>query len=525
MKCFSFVLIFAAAMALGCKKQAQTAGSGVSPEGGVAIYSVFSDPMVIWDPSDTLSDEVIVFQNVYETLLRYNFSEKQYDRVLAESYFRSEDGLLWTFKLRNGVKFHSGGELNAGMVKRSIERLLERGYGAIELWDCLSEINIIDDFTVEFKLNFADNFEQIVSSAYGAYIFDVDAAEANGEAWFEEGNDAGSGPYKILRWTGGVETALVWFPEYWGGWHEKNFSTIVFKVTPEATVRQLQLETGEVDISMGLLSEQLEALRKDPDIFIEDADKFENLTLLFNTEKPPLSDPMVRRAIAYAIPYEDIVDKVMLGNARKARGYVPRGLWGHDENLFSYAQDKAMARRLLTSSGAAGSQLTITYVAEDETERQVAEILRTSLAEIGLNLRLQGMPWDAQWDRAKAPNPSDRQDLLLILFWPTYADPYNLLSMAYKSEDSINLNLAYYKNEKFDSIIEDARHIAGTDNAGAAALYKKAQEMLIRDVPGIAVFDTKGSLGFRKDFEGHKSNPYYTGVVYFYKTWRKQAVQ
>ncbi|MDR2468641.1 MAG: ABC transporter substrate-binding protein [Spirochaetaceae bacterium] len=504
----------------GCRKTAQNAAIEGAPEGGAVIYSVFSDPMVIWDPSDTLSDEVIVFQNVYETLLRYDFHEQRFAPILAEQYEKSADGLEWTFKLRDGVRFHTGNTLTAEIVKKSIERLIERGMGAIELWDCLDEITVVDPLTVRFKLKFADDFEHLVSSAYGAYIFDVDAAEQHGEEWFSEGNDAGSGPYMVQRWTPDAEVVLAWFPDYWGGWHKRNFGMIVFKTTPEATTRELQLEGGDADIAAGLLPEQLAVVRTNSKFVVDDAEKFENLTLQMNTKKAPLNDVRVRKALAWAIPYEDII-MMMEGMARQSYGYIPQGLWGHDKSLFTYSYNPEEARRLLAEAGVGKLSLTLTYVASDDTERQVAEIMKSSFASVGIDLRLQAMTWEAQWDLAKTDDISRRQDLFLTLYWPTYADPYNLISMGYRTEEAINLNLSYYSNSEFDEIIDRARRIAGTNREEAVSLYKRAQEILIRDVPGVALFDTNGAFGIRKNFAGHKANPYYTGVVFFYNTWRE----
>jgi peptide/nickel transport system substrate-binding protein len=159
-------------------------------------------------------------------------------------------------------------------------------------------------------------------------------------------------------------------------------------------------------------------------------------------------------------------------------------------------------------------------VAGDDVERQIAELLQSKFAELGFTLRIQAMPWDAQWDLAKATNPNDRQDLFLIYYWAVYADPYSYLSLAYKTENPIIYNLGYYTNPEFDALLDRAHNIAGSDRSQAIALYKQAQELLIRDVPGIALFDTKGSFGYRADFKGYRSNPYYTGVVFFYDTYR-----
>jgi peptide/nickel transport system substrate-binding protein len=503
------------------KKDAAPSPTGQNiPAGGAAVYAVYTEPLIIPDPSDTFSNEIIVFQNVYETLLRYDIKTKSFENLLAESYSKTQDGLTWTFKLRQGVKFHTGGVLLADTVKRSIERTRSRAKGASYIWEAVERITVIDPLTVEFNLKFAEAFENVVASAYGAYIFDVDAVEKNGDAWFTPGRDAGSGPYTIKSWTPAAELVLAYFPDYWKGWDKKNFVNVVFKTVPESNTRQLQLEAGEVDIAADLLAEQLEAIKRNPDLRVEQAEEFKNLSLEINTLKPPLNNRLVRQALAYAIPYDDIVQKILRGNAEQSSGYLPKGLWGQDPGIFKYSYNIDKSRELLAQAGVRGGNLTITYVAGDDVERQIAELLQSKFAEIGFTLRIQAMPWDAQWDRAKATNPNDRQDLFLIYYWAVYADPYSYLSMAYKTENPIIYNLGYYSNPEFDALLDRAHSIAGKDRSQAIVLYKQAQEILVRDVPGIALLDTRGSFGYRANFKGYRSNPYYAGVVFFYDAYR-----
>jgi peptide/nickel transport system substrate-binding protein len=517
-------VIFLAALTgvfAGGKNDTSPAPAGQNvPAGGAAVYAVRTEPLIIPDPSDTFSNEIIVFQNVYETLLRYDVKTKNFENLLAESYSKTSDGLTWTFKLRRGIKFHTGGSLSADVVKRSIERTIGRAKGASYIWEAVERITAVDPYTVEFKLKFPEAFENVVASAYGAYIFDVDAVEKNGDDWFTPGRDAGSGPYTIKSWAPAAELVLSYFPDYWKGWDKKNFTNVVFKTIPESNTRQLQLEAGELDITADLLAEQLEIIKRNPRIKVEQAEEFKNLSLEINTLKPPLNNPLVRQALAYAIPYDDIANKILLGNAEQSSGYLPKGLWGQDPGIFKYSYDINKARELLTQAGVQGGNLTITYVSEDNVERQIAELLQSKFAELGFTLRIQAMPWDAQWDRAKATNPNDRQDLFLIYYWAVYADPYSYLSMAYKSEDQIIYNLGYYANPEFDALLDKAHNTAGIDRGEAVALYRQAQEILIRDVPGIALFDTKSSFGYRADFKGYQANPYYTGVVFFYDTYR-----
>ncbi|MFC3749148.1 ABC transporter substrate-binding protein [Paenibacillus sp. GCM10012306] len=524
----SVVLVLSACGSKGNTPAANTGSStgsntssGNAPKGGIAVYSVNTDVMTFWDPSDSFSNEIIAMHNMYETLLRYNAETKSYDKLLAEDYSKSEDGLTWTFKLRKGVKFHTGAELSADLVKKSIERTIKRGKGASYIWEAVKEINVVDQYTVEFKLKYAAALDSIVSAGYSAFIFDADALDQHGEDWINQGNDAGSGPYTVQKWTKGSELVLTDYPEYWKGWQPKNFEKVVFKTTPEANTRVQQLESGEVDITNQLTPEMLKSLDGKSGVQVLKADAFQNLTLQINTLKAPFNTPKARQALAYAINYDSIVKDIMGGMAEQSTGYLPKGLWGQDPSLFKYSYNPEKAKELLKEAGVTGGKLSITYLSGDDTERQVAELLKVELAKVGVDLEIKGMTWDAQWDLAKSPDASQRQDLFLLYYWSGYSDPYGYLSIAYKTENPIVYNLGYYSNTKFDDLIDQARKNAGADRDGAAALYKQAQEILINDVPGISIFDLKYGYGLRDNFKGFSSNPYYANVVFFYDTYRE----
>lgn len=489
--------------------------------GGVAKYSVKTEPMVFWDPSDSFSAEIIAMQNMYETLIRYDVENDTYVNIIAESYSKSDDGLTWNFKIREGIKFHTGTTLDANSVKKSIDRTMERGKGASYIWEPVESINVVNDYEVEFKLKYAADLEGIVSAGYSAYIFDVDAIEKNGEEWLLEGNDAGSGPYTVEKWTNGSQLVLKAFPDYWKGWKENQFQKVVFEVNPESNTNQQLIQAGKIDISNSLTAEGVESLKETPGVRIETSPAFQNLTMQLNTQKAPFNDPKVRQAVAYAIPYNTIIDDVLGGLGEQSNGYVPTGLWGHSEDLQGYEENIDKAKLLIQEANVEQKDVTLTYVSGDEVERRTAELLKATLNNIGLNVEIKEMTWEAQWDLSKSADPNERQDMFLIYYWSGYSDPYGYLSMPYGTETDITYNLGYYSNEEFDSKINEAKQIAGIDKPKSEQLYKEAQEILLNDVPGISLIDMKYSYAVKDDFKGFVSNPYYANVVFFYDTYRE----
>ena len=255
--------------------------------------------------------------NVYQTLLRYDPFKDSFEPVLAESYEKSGDGLTWTFHLRKGVKFHTGNEMDAAAVKASIERTISRGKSATYIWDPVKSIEVTGKYTVVFHLKYAAALDLTVSAGYAAFIFDPKFSDHD---WFTAGHDSGTGPYMLQSHKGVTELVLTKFDDYWKGWEGKHFDKIVFETVPEASTRSLMIESGKADFTQRLPFTEIKALQGNPAVTIVHTPSFQNLLALFDTQKPPLDNKLVREALAFTIPYKDIVEGVLGGYGRQSRG-------------------------------------------------------------------------------------------------------------------------------------------------------------------------------------------------------------
>ncbi len=486
----------------------------------VAVYAYTSEVTIFWDPSDTFSNEIIWMNNVYETLLRYNPFKDTFEPVLAESYEKSADGKTWTFHLRKGVKFHTGNEMDAAAVKASIERTINRGKGASYIWDAVSSIETPDKYTVVFHLKYSTSLDLVVAAGYSAFIFDPKFSD---HEWFKAGHDSGTGPYMVESHKGNEEIVLTKFPEYWKGWSGKHFDKVLFKEVPEASTRRLMIGAGQADFTEMLPISEINALKGNPNVKIVHTPSFQNLLALFNTQKPPLNNKLVREALAYTIPYQDIVAGVLGGFGRQSRGVVPYGLWGYSDRIKQYTTSLETAKVLLKEAGYAkgGFKLLLVYTSGDENERRVAELWKSELAKLNINLEVRGMPWDSQWDLAKSPDPNKRQDIFLFYWWPDYANPHSFLSAMFETEKEINFNLDYYSNPLFDDLINTAASITGTNRKEAINLYVEAQNVLMEDAPGVAIYDMEYVRAVRASLKGYVDNPAYPHVVFWYDCYRE----
>jgi peptide/nickel transport system substrate-binding protein len=514
------VILGAMAMALlaGCGQSGSSSGNA-----DVAVYAYITSPVISWDPSIESTDGIVTLNNIYETLIRYDPAKDDFTPVLATSYSHSADGLKWTFSLRQGVKFHDGTPFNSQAVKFSIDRTMKLGKGLAYIWDPVKRIMTPNDSTVVFVLKYPAPVDLIAASSSGSWIMSPTAVTANGKDWFSSGHEAGTGPYTLQSQTMGQEVVLAKFPDYWGGWEGKHFSKVVIQQITEAATKRQLIEKGDADITIDLPSEDLQALKANPELNVMVGPSFTNVQYLLNTQRPPLDNANVRQALSYAFPYEDVVRYAMGGNALQARGAVPKGLWGYSESLPQYTFDMEKAKALLQKAGhpKGGFKLELLYISGDEAMRRGAELYRAQLSKLGIEMTLRGMPFETMWEVAKSKDSSKRQDVFVLDWWPDVVSPQSYLTGMFVTQDPPFFNLSYYSNPQFDRLVDKAGRMSGVDRTKAAQLYVDAQKILLDDAPAVFAYDKKYVGVARTSFKGFVDNPAYNRVVFFYDCYRE----
>jgi peptide/nickel transport system substrate-binding protein len=513
-------LLFAAVLIVCCMAIVSCGEGKAAGAAKTVYYATNSEPFLDWDPSVEFSNGIIVMHNIYETLLRYWPEEDRFDYVLATSYDKSEDGLTWTFKIRQGVTFHDGTPLNAEAVKFSIERTIEKGMGAAYIWEPVELINVVDEYTVEFKLKYTAPLDLIVSAAYAAFVFSPTAVKSHPDNWLSQGNVAGTGPYTVKSFKMGEEVVLQAFEDYWGGWDGNHAKTAYIKKVSENAGRRQLIEKGEATFIYSLTPEDHAALRTNPDITVAQSKSFQNMIFFLNNKKAPLDNPLVRQALSCAVPYSDIVQYVVGGEGVQSRGVIPDGLWGHGDDVLQYNYDLDKAKSLLAQAGypAGGFDLLVTYSSGDEMERRSLELYKSELVKIGINLEIRAMIWDNQWDLAKG-DPANAQDLFCMYWWPDYASPYSWLFGLYHSGEEVLFNLGYYSNPQYDALIDEGNITSGINRAKSEQMFIDAQKLLMNAAVTIPVFDMQYVQIYRNNFKGFRANPVYPHVIFFYNTW------
>jgi peptide/nickel transport system substrate-binding protein len=480
-----------------------------------------------WDPIRSFSTEAMYMANIYEQLLRINppGAAEPFTPLLAESWEVSDDGLVWTFNLRPNVTFHDGEPLTAAAVKMSLEAAAARG-GASFIWFPLDEVEVVDDLTVRIHLNYAASVDLIASSLYGAWIVSPRALAAaeDDPDYFEAGIAAGTGPYMLESYSPDQEVLLTRFDDYWGGWQDHQADKVLILIVPEAVQQQQMLEGNQVDLALSLPRENYASLGNQPGYELVVESSYFNYVGFFNTLRPPLDDPLVRQALSYAIPYEDIIAVGTLGYATQSRGPVPAGVWPYSENVMQYTYDPDRARDLLEEAGYpdGGFSLRLTYAAENQTHERYAPLLKDAFEDLGVSVTIEPILFNQQWEEAKS-DPENAQDIFLLLYWPTYSDAGtdNLWSMFYGNQAPF-FNLSYWTNDQFDEMIDEAAVLTVTDPPQAQQLYEDAMNLLVEEAPGFFLFDTQAVYVIPDHVQGFEYNLHYPFATFFYDIYTER---
>ncbi len=522
-----------AALAPEAKVSSDVASPTTVPEPAMATAPEADEPLIAraavdptaftdFDPSSTCVSELYILINVYETLTRYTplGSKDALEPGLATSWSVSDDGMTWTFKLREGAKFHDGVDFDASAVKRSIERTKNRGQCAAYLLDPVSEILTPDPYTVVFKLAYPAPLDAILASPYGAWIMSPGAADKDA-AWFAAGNEAGTGPYRFARYEPGQRLVVQRFDDYWGGWQPGQFDTVVFEMLDDNVAAEQMLRAGELDFANQIIltPDQMAGLDGTNGLRLGAAPSVGNLLVFLNHRRPPTDDVRVRQALAYSFPYKSVVANTFLGKGTLAHSAVPTSVWGHDPEPSPYVEDLDKAASLLMQAGHAdGLELTLSY---DPANQTLAELWQANLAKIGVTLKLEPADFPIRWDAAKAA-PEKAPEAFLFGWTPDVADPYSYLFNMFHTEDQPLWNLGFYSDPAFDTLIDQARRQSAVDQTAASAQYIDAQRMLADDAAAIFAVDAPELNIIAGDLRGFETNLGYAHLAYWYDLRREQ---
>ncbi len=503
MRKLSLLLVVLLMLSLG-------AGIVAAQEEGGTLRAAWQANWESLDPHVASSEATFqVLNNVLETLTFFD-DDMNLIPWLAEDWENSEDGLTWTFMLREGVTFSNGRELTAEDVKWSFDRLIDPEIGsgnAFRLGGAGTVIEVIDDYTVSITT------ESRIATLPASLAANKSTGIMAPESVDDEGMVSvpiGSGPFVISEIEGTTRLVLSRNDNYWQEGIPYLDEVVITPITDDST-RELALQGGEMDWIFTIAPQNLEALQDDPNVIVETAPRLSYDYFGLNLNREPFNDVRVRQAIAYAIDRETICAFAFFNICEPVQGPTASGTpW-----YFPYApydRDLDMARELLAEAGYAdGFTMEIMpAVGFDETIRG-AQIVQQQLAEVGITVEIDAVEF-GEWLERQGAGDFDA----FMLSWLGLTDAEDYFYLQHRTDQTFNFT--GYSNPEFDELVDRGREIADFDER--YAVYEAANQILVDDAPYIYMYAKSEVKAWAPNVQGFVVRP--DSAVNFWTVWLEE---
>jgi len=512
-KLLATVLVLAVSVSMllsGCGSKGSN--SADASKSKTLVFAQGADPRGL-DPAfvdDGESAKVIV--NVYDGLLKYKKDSTELEPGLATEWTISPDGKEYTFKLRQGVKFHDGTDFNAEAVKFSIDRQLppkrtdDMPYASFTFGP-VDKVVVVDTYTVKILLKEPYTpFLANLAMALAAPIVSPTAVGKYGDKFIE--NPVGTGPFKFVKWDKGQSIQLEKNEEYWG--EKAKVGKLIFQFTKENSVRATQLITGAVDIIDGVDSNNVAEIEKAGAVMAEDEGMNINY-MAFNTSRAPFNDAKLREAISHAINRDELVKFLYQGYAKVANSYMPSFIPGFNDKVTPYEYNPEKAKTMLKELGKENLEINMIVYSNprpyNPAGQKLAESIQGYLLKVGIKSKINVYTWTEY----KKKTQQGEGDILFYGWTGDNGDPDNFLSLLDSNEIASSLNVAKFKNAEVDKLLKAAR---GTPNgAERDKMYQDIQTIATKEAPWLPISNAKSMAAYSKKVTGFKYHP--TGVIFF----------
>ncbi len=479
----------------------------------VLVVGQIAEPKSLDPHAVTAVNDFRILMNVYDGLTRYKDGTLEVEPALAESWTVSDDGLTYTFTLREGVKFHDGTDFNAEAVKFNFDRMLKEDHpfhdtGPFPLsffFSAVEEVAVVDDYTVAFKLN-APYAPFLSNLAYPTgLIVSPEAVKQHGKDFGR--NPSGTGAYRFAEWEANAKVVVVRNDEYWDG--APSLEAVVYRPITDTNTRIAEMLSGNLDVMVEVPPDSLGQFRDNPEYKVLEQAGPHVWFLILNAKEGPFANKEIRQAANYAINKSALVDNILQGTADIAAGPTPPAFaWAYNESLEPYPYDPEKAKALLKDAGYDGKELTF-YVTEGGSGMldpvAMGTAIQADLQAVGMKVKIETYEWNTFLGKVN-PGLEGKADMAEMA-WMTN-DPDTLPYLALRTEawpDKGGFNSGYYSNPKVDELLNKARQV--TDQDERAKLYQEMQTIVQEDAPWVFVANWKQNAVTKASVEGFKLQP------------------
>ena len=433
--------------------------------------------------------------NVYEGLLKPD-SQGNNIPAVAESYTVSEDLMTYTFKLRDGIKFHNGKNVTADDVKYSIDKFAGISDGSeplVSAFSVIEEVNIIDDKTVDVVLNTPDTDLPTYLAMVSAAIIPKDNENPDTVA-------IGTGPYKYVSRSPQENVICEAFDDYWG--EKANIKNVTFKVEANADSIVMDLLGGSIDFYARLTIDQVKQLNDEFSVYEGTMNLVQALYL--NNNVKPFDDVRVRQALSYATDVDEILDITAEGKGTKiGSSMFPAFGKYYDESLSElYPTDIEKAKELLKEAGYEnGFNMTITVPSNYQPHIDVAQVLAEQYKKIGVNAEIQLVEWNS-WLSDVYTGRNFESTVSGVD--ASYLAASALLS---RFESTAANNFINFKSDAYDKAYN--KTLTTADDDERTALYLECEKILADEAANVYIQDLPEYVVLNKKFTGYEFYPLY----------------
>lgn len=488
------------------------------------------DDIISLDPAEVYevtAGEII--NNVYERLFTYD--PKDFTKLIggiASEWSVSDDGLSYTLKIRDGVKFESGRTATAEDAAFSLQRVVilnkTPAFILTQLgWtpeNVKQQVVAKDKSTLELKLStpFAPSFVTTVLSAGVASVVDKEEVlkhEKAGDLGYEwlKTHSAASGAYHIVAWKPKESAVLEANKEFYRG--NAKVKRILYRHVPESAAQGLLLQKGDIDVARNLSADQVQSLSSDKDIGVVTDSKSNFLYLGLNQSYEPLTKPGVRQAIRWLVDYSGLANSVFKGQWKVHQAFIGTGVAGSLEDT-PFKLDVEKAKQLLAEAGYKdGFDLEIDSP-NSSPYAEIGQAIQSTFGAAGIRVKLIQADQKQVYTKIRA-----RGHQAVIAFWsPDYLDQHSTADWFASNEDDTDASTHRTAAWRHHWVIlelskETAAALVERDPAKRAAVYIELQKKVQADSPFVFLFQQTEQTAFRKNVAGLVPGPSWDTPVYW----------
>jgi peptide/nickel transport system substrate-binding protein len=474
-----------------------TLGTSIAEAAGILTIGRREDSTTFDPIASAQNVDNWVYSNVFDVLVRVDKTGTKLEPGIAESWTVSDDGLTYTFKLRD-AKFSDGSPVTAEDAAFSLLRIRD---AETSLWS--SSYTIVDTAVATDPKTLTVTLKEpsvpfLASLALpNVSVLPKAAIEADAEGFASA--PIGSGAFSVKEWIRGDRVILEKNPNYWEA-DKVSLDGVEWISVPDDNTRMLNVQAGELDAAIFVPFSRVATLKEDKNLKVTLDPSTREDALLINHEKGKLGDKAVRQALDMAIDKQAIVDAVTFGIGEVANSYVPKGALYYNAANPSRPYDPAKAKEMLAAAGASDLTLDYNVKAGDEVDEQIAVLLQQQLQQAGVTVTINKVDPSSQWDMFVAGDFD-----VSVGYWTNdVLDPDQKTTFVLGHDTNLNY-MTRYKNDDVKALVAEARTEA--DPVKREAMYVKLQETAKEDVNWIDLYYSPYINVTRSNIDGFYQNP------------------